>query len=67
MELKVDLPALAGKDIDPAAFQRVWNRVMPDQSLSPIEMDTIEPLPPEQLSRWSGLPVIIPICSFFSL
>lgn len=48
MELKVDLPALAGKDIDPAAFQRVWNRVMPDQSLSPIEMDTIEPVPPEQ-------------------
>lgn len=48
MELKVNRPALAGQDIDPDAFQRVWNRVMPDQSLSPIEMDTIEPVPPEQ-------------------
>lgn len=48
MELKVDLPSLAGQDIDPDTFQRVWNRVMPDQSLSPIEMDTIEPVPPEQ-------------------
>ena len=34
MELKVDMPALAGQDIDPATFQRVWNRVMPDQSAS---------------------------------
>jgi len=36
--------------VDPATFQRVWNRVMPDQSLSPIEMDTVEPepMPPEQ-------------------
>ena len=48
MELKVALPSLAGPDIDPDTFQRVWNRVRPDQSLSPIEMDTIEPVPPEQ-------------------
>ena len=45
MELKVNRPALAGQDIDPDAFQRVWNRVMPDQSLSPIEVDTYDPGP----------------------
>ncbi len=32
MELKVDLPSLAGQDIDPATFQRVWDRVMPGQT-----------------------------------
>lgn len=32
MELKVDMPSLAGQDIDPETFQRVWNRVMPDQA-----------------------------------
>ncbi len=31
MELKVDLPALRGQDIDPNTFQRVWDRVMPNQ------------------------------------
>lgn len=31
--------------VDPDTFQRVWNRVMPDQSLSPIEVDTYEPGP----------------------
>ncbi len=35
MELKVDRPALAGQDIDPNTFQRVWNRVMPDQAALP--------------------------------
>ena len=30
MELKVDMPSLAGQDIDPETFQRVWNRVMPE-------------------------------------
>lgn len=34
MELKVDLPSLAGQNIDPATFQRVWDRVMPDQPMS---------------------------------
>ena len=33
MELKVDMPSLAGQDIDPETFQRVWNRVMPDQEI----------------------------------
>ena len=32
MELKVDLPTLAGQNINPETFQRVWNRVMPDQA-----------------------------------
>ena len=32
MELKVDMPSLAGQDIDPATFQRVWDRVMPGQA-----------------------------------
>ena len=35
MELKVDRPALAGQDIDPNTFQRVWNRVMPEQTTLP--------------------------------
>lgn len=33
MELKVDMPALAGQNVDPAAFQRVWDRVMPGQAV----------------------------------
>lgn len=32
MELKVNRPALAGQDIDPDTFQRVWDRVMPGQT-----------------------------------
>lgn len=32
MELKVDLPSLAEQNVDPAAFQRVWDRVMPGQA-----------------------------------
>lgn len=33
MELKVDMPSLAGQNVDPATFQRVWNRVMPGQAM----------------------------------
>ena len=40
MELKVDQPALAGQNIDPATFQRVWDRVMPNQA-SPRENTSI--------------------------
>ncbi len=55
MELKVDMPSLAGQDIDPATFQRVWDRVMPNQA-SPRENTSIpdtsvpaEPtVPPEE-------------------
>lgn len=32
MELKVDIPSLAGQNVDPATFQRVWDRVMPGQT-----------------------------------
>lgn len=32
MELKVDIPALAGQSVDPTTFQRVWDRVMPNQA-----------------------------------
>ena len=32
MELKVDYPTLAGQSVDPDTFQRVWDRVMPDQA-----------------------------------
>lgn len=32
MELNVNRPALAGQNIDPDAFQRVWDRVMPGQA-----------------------------------
>lgn len=47
-QIPAQLPGNTINGVDPAMFQRVWNRVMPDQSLSPIEMDTIEPVPPEQ-------------------
>ena len=47
-QIPAQLPGNTINGVDPATFQRVWNRVMPDQSLSPIEMDTIEPVPPEQ-------------------
>ena len=47
-QIPAQLSGGAINGVDPATFQRVWNRVMPDQSLSPIEMDTIEPVPPEQ-------------------
>ncbi|NBI08440.1 hypothetical protein D1641_00190 [Colidextribacter sp. OB.20] len=40
MELKVDMPSLAGQDIDPETFQRVWNRVMPGQSAPAAIPDT---------------------------
>ncbi len=42
MELKVDMPALAGQNVDPAAFRRVWDRVMPGQAV-PAEPS----IPPE--------------------
>ena len=32
-------PKLSLQPFDPEVFQRVWNRVMPDQSRSPIAMD----------------------------
>ncbi len=32
MEVKVNRPALAGRNIDPDTFQRVWDRVMPGQA-----------------------------------
>lgn len=49
MELKVDRPALAGQNIDPATFQRVWDRVMPDQAAAPANTsvpDTVVPAVP---------------------
>lgn len=49
MELKVDRPALAGQNIDPATFQRVWDRVMPDQAAAPANTsvpDTAVPAVP---------------------
>ena len=32
-------PNLSLQPFDPEVFQRVWNRVMPDQDRSPIAMD----------------------------
>ena len=32
-------PKLSLQPFDPEVFQRVWNRVMPDQDRSPIAMD----------------------------
>ena len=39
-------PKLSLQPFDPEVFQRVWNRVMPDQDRSPIAMDAPEQ-PPE--------------------
>lgn len=54
MELKVDRPALAGQDIDPNTFQRVWNRVMPEQTALPDNavpaVPTVPPVQSEPLS-----------------
>lgn len=47
-QIPAQLPGNAFNGVDPDTFQRVWNRVMPDQRLSPIEMDTIEPEQPVQ-------------------
>lgn len=48
MELKVDRPALAGQDIDPNAFQRVWNRVMPEQTTLPDNaVPAVPTVPPD--------------------
>ena len=60
MELKVDIPSLAGQNVDPETFQRVWDRVMPNQTgpraredASPSIPDTSVPaepsLPPTQV------------------
>ena len=38
MEQQVDLTALEARDIDPETFRRVWERVMPDQTNSPIAL-----------------------------
>ena len=53
MELSVNRPALAGQNIDPDTFQRVWDRVMPGQ---PEETEAAPPdtaaqpgLPPEEV------------------
>ena len=45
MELKVDLPSLAGQDIDPDTFQRVWNRVMPDQTAPAAREEPVPGIP----------------------
>ena len=61
MELKVDMPSLAGQDIDPETFQRVWNRVMPDQAVPRAQEgavsvpDTAVPAEPRSPSRSSPL------------
>ncbi len=54
MELNVNRPALAGQDIDPDTFQRVWNRVMPNQPSPRAEQsipDTAVPAEPTQPTR----------------
>lgn len=49
MELKVDRPALAGQNIDPNTFQRVWDRVMPGQARGDISIpDTAVPAVPTE-------------------
>lgn len=45
-EQSLPLPGL--EVTDPAAFARVWGRVMPDQSLSPVVLDAPAPIPTPQ-------------------
>lgn len=45
MELKVDLPSLAGQDINPDTFQRVWSRVMPDQAAPAAGEESVPGIP----------------------
>ena len=49
MELKVDRPALVGQDIDPNTFQRVWSRVMPEQTALPDNAVPAVPTPQPEL------------------
>ena len=67
MELKVDAPALAGQNVDPAAFQRVWDRVMPGQAVRtengvPDTAVPAEPtVPPAEQPGTPELPPV-PVC-----
>ena len=56
MELKVDRPALAGQDIDPNTFQRVWNRVMPEQTALPDNAIPAVPTVPPVQSELPSVP-----------
>ena len=56
MELKVDRPALAGQDIDPNTFQRVWNRVMPEQTALPDNAVPAVPTAPPVQSELPSVP-----------
>ena len=38
MEEKTTIPS-AGEGVDPETFRRVWQRVMPDQTDSPLEVE----------------------------
>lgn len=44
MELKVDIPSLAGQNVDPDTFQRVWDRVMPGQAGPTPRNDAVPPV-----------------------
>lgn len=48
MEQSMDRNALNGQKLDPAVFQRVWSRVMPDDRSSPIAVTPEEPRSPER-------------------
>ena len=45
MEQRTDFSPLQGQGIDPDTFRRVWERVMPDQSRSPLSVDPPDPAP----------------------
>lgn len=47
---------LSLQPFDPTLFQRVWNRVMPDQSLSPIALTSL-PAPPETPIEVASAPI----------
>lgn len=58
MELNVDRSALAGQNIDPSTFQRVWERVMPDQATLPDNTVPAEPTVPSEPPAETALPPV---------
>ena len=75
MEQRTDFSPLQGQGIDPDTFRRVWERVMPDQSRSPLSVDPPDPAlsapeasvparpsPPPETGAAAPLPPV-PACS----
>ena len=54
-----NISPMSGANIDPDTFRRVWDRVMPDQTYSPLEVEP--PAQPSVSEGGSELPPV-PVC-----